>query len=353
MKDLAICIPAYNRIGCLLDLLKTVVNQINSSNNKNIQVCISDDCSPNNLEVPIKTFMENHNVEYIYWRNETNLGADKNFLKSVEISNARYCWLLGDDDGIPDGKIDLILQYINNYPDINVFFGNRYICNRKLQIRLKEKWTKNKNDFFVDFTNKEKIIEYFDQLNSTTCLGYLSTLIVKKESWNQIKKDEYEPFIGTIYIQVAMYLLMLYKKDKLFRITDYIALSRFGYDNFFYSLKQRIFMDYYGFLRVSTIFANDKEIYDSFIGIIRRHYNNIFLYAMSYTAELKSSEIEILRKICYSEKQINIFTNRNKTKAFFGFIFSVIKSIFIDFYWFYKTIFVIFQKLLGNSKGEK
>jgi len=353
MKDLAICIPAYNRIGCLLALLKTIVDQVDSSNKNNIQVCISDDCSPNNLEIPIKTFMKEYDVEYIYWRNETNLGADENFLKCVEISDACYCWLLGDDDGIPNGKIDLILQYIKNYPQINVFFGNRYICNRKLQIRLKEGWTKNKKDFCVDFANKENIIEYFDQLNSTTCLGYLSTLIIRKESWDQIKKNEYEPFIGTIYIQVAMYLLMLYKKDKLFRITDYIALSRFGYDNFFYSLKQRIFMDYYGFLQVSTIFSDDKEIYNSLIGIVRRHYNNIFLYAMSYTAELTSSEIEILRKLCYSEKQIRIFTNRNKTKSFIGFIFAVIKSIFIDFKWFYKTIFITSQKLLSNSKGEK
>ncbi|MDR2572633.1 MAG: glycosyltransferase [Oscillospiraceae bacterium] len=351
MRDLAICIPAYNRVESLIELLATVTEQLDDNNSSRIQICVSDDSSPNNLEEPTKSFMNNYKVEYIYHRNAENLGADRNFLKSAEISNAKYCWLMGDDDGIPPGKLNTVLEYIDNNPDINVFFGNRYVCNKKLKPKLKEEWTKGENilkekrDYIVDFTNDDEIKKYFDQLNSTTCLGFLSVLIVKKEKWDSVTEEMYLPYIKTIYIQVAKYLLMLYKKDKLYRITDYIALSRFGNDNFYGTLKQRIFMDLYGFLQLSHIFDDNELLKDSFFGIVRRHFNNIFLNAMSYTAELNEDEINVLKKIGYSPKQIAIFEKRSKFKAFCGFGAAVIKAIFTDFRWFYKTCFVTLQKV--------
>jgi len=353
MKDLAICVPAYNRVDALIDLLRTVVNQLDDSNKSRIQICVSDDCSPNNLEAPSKEFMTDYDVEYVFHRNSENLGADKNFLMSANIANAKYCWLMGDDDGIPPGKLNLILDYIDKHPDVNVFFGNRYVCNKNLKIKLKEEWTRDKEDFLVDFTKESEIKNYFDKLNSTTCLGFISVLIVKKEAWDSVKEEEYLPYIETIYIQVAKYLQMIYKKDKLYRIVDYIALSRFGNDNFYGSLKQRIFMDFYGFLQLSHIFDDNDVLKDSFLGIVRRHFNNVFLYAMSYTAGLNDDEIDVLRKIGYSQKQISIFVKRCKFRAFCGFAFSVIKTIFTDFRWFRKTCFVTFQKLKCSSYDQK
>jgi len=346
MKDLAICIPAYNRVACLIELLSTIVTQLDDSNRDRIQICVSDDCSPTDLGGPVKTFLDAYDVDYIFYRNLENIGADRNFLKSAEISNAKYCWMFGDDDGIPSGKLNLILEYIDKYPEINVFFGNRYVCNRKLKGRMKERWTKHEEDFLVDFADNDDIKKYFDQLNSTTCLGFLSVLIVKKEAWDSIPEEQYLPYIGTIYIQVAKYFLTLYKRDKLFRIVDFIALSRFGNDNFFDSLKQRIFMDYYGFLRLSKIFDDNDTLRDSFLGIVRRHYNNVFLYAMSFTSDLTPEEIQTVKDLGYSSKQVSIFTNRNRLKAFFGFGFNVVKTIFTDFYWFRKTCYITIQKVL-------
>lgn len=343
MKDIAFCIPAYNRYDCLIELFNSIIKQVNDLNRNRIQICVSDDCSPNSLEPTIE-YMKQYNIEYIYHRNEENLGADRNFLKSAEIATAKYCWMMGDDDGITDGALDLILHYIKKYPDINVFFGNRYVCNRKLKPFMKESWTRNKKDFIVDFTNDRQIKKYFDKLNSTTCLGYLTTLIVKKEAWDAVK--DYEPYIGTIYIQVAKYLLMLYKKDKMFCISSCIALSRFGNDNFYSNLKQRIFMDYYGFLRLAEIFNDNKQLKNSFLGIVRRHYNNIFLNAMSYTTTLNKKDLNVLRKVGYTNKQISIFIYRNRFRAGCCFLGNIIKSIFVDFKWFYKTCFVTIQKIL-------
>jgi len=346
MKELAICVPAYNRVDTLIELLATIVKQLTDNNRSRIQICVCDDCSPTNLESPTKKFMTNHDVEYIYNRNSENLGLDRNILKCVGISKAKYCWIMGDDDGVSDGKIDIILEYINKFPDESVFLGNRYVCNRKLKKRLKEKWTKDKTDFIVDFTKEGAIKGYFDQLNSTTCLGFVSTIIVKKDVWDNVSEEMYLPYIGSLYMHVAMFLLMLYKKGKMYRIVDFIALSRFGNDNFYSSLKQRIFVDFNGFLQISHIFDDNAVVKDSFLRIVRRHFNYIYLYAMSYTAELNSVEIDVLRSIGFSEKQVLIFTNRNRFKSFCSFFLYVLKAMVTNFRWFYKTCYITLQKIL-------
>jgi len=349
MKDLAICIPTYNRIDYLIELMQTITTQLDDKNISKIQICVSDNCSEIAIDEPIRNFLSNYDVEYIYHRNEQNIGADRNFLKCVEIATAKYCWLIGDDDGITHGAINTVLNLIANNPDIDVFFGNRYICNRNLKITFKERWTNDKDDFCVDFNDEKDITKYFDQLKSTTSIGYMSTLIVKKEAWDNVTENEYQEYLGTNYIQVAKYLLMLYNKGKLYRIADYITLSRFGSDSFFSSLKQRIYVDYNGFLKISNIFADNPTLADSFLGIVRRHFNNVFLYAMSYTANLESEDIAIIEKIGYTKKQIKICTNQNKAKLFLGFLANIIKMIFTDFRLFYRTTFITAQKVLKSK----
>ena len=342
MKTLAICIPTYNRAKYLLKMLETICAQVTDKNRELIQICVSDNASEEDYTDVIE-FMEKSGIEFVYKRAERNYGADKNFLKAVEIANAEYCWLAGDDDGIVNGAIDIVLDYITHNKDISVFWGNRVICNKNLKPFMKEYWTKNRTTFIVDFSDKTKIISYFNQLNSTTSLGYLTSLIVKKCEWDE-QTVACEEYVGTIYVQVAQYLSMLKTGKKMMCISECIALSRFGNDGFYKNLKQRIYMDYYGFLSISNIFKNDKEVINSLLGIVRRHYNDIFLAALGYASHLEEKEIDVLKRIGYSETDIKIF-ERNKGQVALILIARIIKSMFLDFRWFFKTCFITLQKL--------
>ncbi len=207
---------------------------------------------------------------------------------------------------------------------------------------MKEKWTKRKGDFFVDFTKEEEIVNYFDELNSTTCLGYLTTLIVKKKAWDDM--IDFENYIGTIYIQVAKYFLMLYKKGKMLCIDDCIALSRFGYDNFYNGMKQRVFMDYYGFLKLTEIFTDSPKIQNSIKKILKRHFNRIFICAMAYKEKLNDDEKVVMREIGYTEADINIF-NKSKISILLIMLCNMVKAAVLEPKWFIKTVFVTLQKL--------
>lgn len=343
MKKLAICIPTYNRPQYLMTMLETIRIQINDYNRDRIQICVSDNASEDSYENVIN-FMESLDVEFKYSRMDKNYGADINFLKAVEIADAEYCWLAGDDDGIVDGAIDIVLDYLDNNSDISVFWGNRIICDKHLKPFLKDNWTCLKKDFIIDFKEEKQVIDYFDKLNSTTSLGYLTSLIVKKTEWDNVT-EKTEKYIGTIYVQVAQYLTMLKNKGKMLCIQDCIALSRFGNDGFYNNLKQRIFMDYYGFLAITDIFEGFPNIVDSLKGIIRRHYNSIFIYAMAYLSKLNKDDIDILRQIGYEEKYIKVFCCKSKAKVLCKLGMSIFKSIFTNFPWFIKTCFVTIQKI--------
>lgn len=341
MKDIAFCIPAYNRYDCLIELLETIVKQVDCNNKGRIQICVSDDCSPDSLEKSVE-YMKKYDVEYIFHRNECNLGADRNFLKSAEIADAKYCWMMGDDDGIVAGGINKMLDYIERYPEITVFFANRYVCNKHLKPFMKEKWTKRKGNFFVDFTDEDDIVRYLNELNTTTCLGYLTTLFVKKEAWDDI--TEYEAYLGTIYIQVAKYFMMLYHEGKMLCLDEYLALSRFGLDNFYNGMKQRIFMDYYGFLKLTEIFEDAPRIQESIKGILRRHFNRIFICAMAFGSDINEEEAALMRRIGYSDRDISVFS-KSKLSVALLMAWNIVKSVITDFRWFVKTVFVTLQKL--------
>jgi len=342
-KKLAICIPTYNRPQYLQEMLRTICMQLNEKNRNKLQICVSNNASEKDYS-EVLNYMKSQDVEFIYAEADKNYGADINFLKAVEISTAEYCWLAGDDDGIAPGGINVVLAYVEENPDISVFWGNRIMCSSSLKPFMKDRWTSEKTNFIVDFQSEKQVLGYFNKLNSTTSLGYLTSLIVKKEEWDR-EREKCKKYIGTIYVQVAQYLSMLKNKGKMLCFQECIALSRFGNDGFYHNLKQRIYMDYNGFLAITDIFQESPKIVESMKGIMRRHYNKIFLCAMAYTSKLEEKDIQTLRRIGYAEKDIKIFYQPHKFLILVQLGLNILKSVFVDFRWFFKTCFITLQKI--------
>ena len=89
---LTICIPTYNGVDKLRECLSRILPIIMD---KNIPVVISDNASTEDIPEMLKNF----NYEYFeYYRNDINLGADRNFEKVLSYANTKYAWLLGNDD---------------------------------------------------------------------------------------------------------------------------------------------------------------------------------------------------------------------------------------------------------------
>jgi len=111
---LSIAIPTYNRSYFLDNNLKQLLKEYNN----NFEIIIQDNASTDNTEEIVEKYIKS-GLPIIYERNLTNLGWTKNFEICFKKAKTKYMILLGDDDIIVNGGVDIILNNINEYnPDL-------------------------------------------------------------------------------------------------------------------------------------------------------------------------------------------------------------------------------------------
>ena len=120
LKKLSIAIPIYNGAEKVKMLLKSIYS--NHVSETLFDVVISDNASSDNLSDDLKAYQ--HKENFHYFRNSTNIGPDKNFLKCVEVSNSEYVWIIGDDDYLYPNAISEVLKFLNeNYEAVVVNYS--------------------------------------------------------------------------------------------------------------------------------------------------------------------------------------------------------------------------------------
>jgi len=112
---ISICIPSYNRPKELSRLL----NSIESTQKKKIQIVICEDQSPKRLEIRsvVENFQQNNAFNLKYSENVNNLGHGGNFRECIKNADGEYIVFMGDDDMFIPGKIDFYCNFIENNLD--------------------------------------------------------------------------------------------------------------------------------------------------------------------------------------------------------------------------------------------
>jgi glycosyltransferase involved in cell wall biosynthesis len=119
---LSIAIPTYNRSELLKQNLSLLVKEPGFDK---VQLVISDNASPDETESVVREFQKDHpNIQY--HRNPENTGLEANVKKAIELSDGEYIKLLNDYTSIEKGKLNLLLQYVeqNRERKPNLFFLN-------------------------------------------------------------------------------------------------------------------------------------------------------------------------------------------------------------------------------------
>ncbi|NLL13017.1 MAG: glycosyltransferase family 2 protein [Fibrobacter sp.] len=107
---LTIAIPTYNRAEYLERNLRSLYLQINGKEMP-LEIIVSDNCSSDLTQAIVKNFIDD-GMPIKYIRNSENYGAELNVIKCYKLALGEYVLVLGDDDILYDGAIDLILQFI-------------------------------------------------------------------------------------------------------------------------------------------------------------------------------------------------------------------------------------------------
>ena len=138
---LSICIPTFNRKEHLINCLNSIyVAKKNTS--IEFEVCISDNCSEENLNDLIDSYKNKINI--IFNKNKKNIGFVKNYLKVCSIAKGKYIWLLGDDDMILPSSLVEIEKYLTKFSLIDFFFINSYFLDTKYVFKFNQPFdTKN------------------------------------------------------------------------------------------------------------------------------------------------------------------------------------------------------------------
>lgn len=120
---LSLCIPTYNRASYLDKCLKSIIKQL--GNNDEVEIIISDNVSEDNTgEIAAFYTSKYNNVKY--FRNDTNIGGDKNFIEALKRGNGKYLKLLNDYVAFKDGCALKMLEIVKNHLENKeiLFFAN-------------------------------------------------------------------------------------------------------------------------------------------------------------------------------------------------------------------------------------
>ena len=123
MMRLSICIPTYNRIRFLKELLPSVLGQLDMGG---VELVVSDNASTDGTGDYLRTL--NHPC-LRWWTNDSNIGGDRNFLKCVSEARGEYVWLFGDDDIMPNDAVGRVVEFLRkNKPALLVSVNDDVSC---------------------------------------------------------------------------------------------------------------------------------------------------------------------------------------------------------------------------------
>lgn len=115
MPSIDIALPFYGDVG----YLKLAVNSILCQTDQNWRLIVSDDGYP---DPEVKIWFESLGDTRIeYSRNETNLGANGNFQKCLELVTADYFVVMGADDLMHPKYVEVMRTEISKNPTSKIF----------------------------------------------------------------------------------------------------------------------------------------------------------------------------------------------------------------------------------------
>jgi glycosyltransferase involved in cell wall biosynthesis len=110
---LSIAIPTRNRAGYLKELLHLLEEQVNFDAQilNNVKVYVFDNLSNDDTENIVKSL----DVNIIYQKNQSNVGADLNIFQAYSKVEGKYVWVIGDDELLEKNALNLVFESINSY----------------------------------------------------------------------------------------------------------------------------------------------------------------------------------------------------------------------------------------------
>jgi glycosyltransferase involved in cell wall biosynthesis len=124
----SVIIPVFNGESCLEKAINSVLKQ--NFKKEDYEIIVINDCSNDNTENIILDF-NNKTENFIYIKNEKNLGVNESRNKAINIAKGKYiAFLDADDEWMPE-KLSIQYKKMNENKDIVLSFTDFSIYNDK------------------------------------------------------------------------------------------------------------------------------------------------------------------------------------------------------------------------------
>ena len=184
-------LPVYNGESTI----EETINSILPNCEADCEIVIVDNFSIDRTrEIISNLSLDNSLIKY--YKNESNIGFDKNCHAAIVHASGDYCWFIGDDDLLVPNALDYVREIINKHGDFGVIFSNYSVVNRESNTVIKEKDCDICSDklFEPGVGNVDYVKEY---------PNFLSTLIFQRKSWLSTR---YEKYFGSYFQHYGIYL---------------------------------------------------------------------------------------------------------------------------------------------------
>lgn len=249
---LSICIPTYNRAKYIGETIESVLNQAESD----VEIAISDNASVDDTQLIVEAYQKKH-PNIVYYRWPENAGADRNFLKAVEIASGEYCWLMGSDDKVEDGAIRDVLAKLDAHKNLAGLSVNV----QGYDVDLKNKiYIPPPTDFTEDvfFNSAESC---FSALGAW--FGYLSAQLVHRQTWQKIVHEKNVGEYFNAYVHVYIIAEMLKQNPSWLNVNRKNVGWRSGNDSFLVDGRlRRLAIDVNGYEKIAgDVFGRNSDTY--------------------------------------------------------------------------------------------
>lgn len=196
---LSIAIPAYDRPNELLFGLRRFVSQIAGKYDEEIEIVVSDDCSPSDSLHEVRALTEAYSF-IKFRRYQKNIGLESNLITCADVCTGEYLWLFGDDDFLESGDdLDFVMSMLrsNNH---DFYILNRTRRNFDLSRLISPNWMRldeHQNYKFAglrDFCLRHGFI---------SVIGFISVNIFRRMTYQNVDASKY---FGTMYPQLGAML---------------------------------------------------------------------------------------------------------------------------------------------------
>ena len=119
---LTVAIPTFNRNAVLAANLAALLPQV-AEFSEHCRVRIFDNCSPVPAAETLQPLLDAFpGVSCTITRHPVNIGGNANIMRCFETCETEWLWVLGDDDAVAAGGLEVILRSVERCPD-SLFFS--------------------------------------------------------------------------------------------------------------------------------------------------------------------------------------------------------------------------------------